>query len=75
MLSSSVDQKLKVLYDRYQDRDFAANATKEVEQIRRKALYTGALISGVAFVGNEATRLTMRSRTNHFSLTHLGSCF
>ena len=59
---SVVDQKLRVLYDKYQDHDFAASAMKEVEDIRRTALFTGALISGAVFVGNEAVRLTKRSR-------------
>ena len=62
MLSTAVDQKLSIIFDRYKDRDFAANAVKEVEQIRRKAMLIGAMTSGFAFVGNEVARLTMRSR-------------
>jgi predicted GNAT family N-acyltransferase len=57
-----VDQKIKVLYDKYRDRDIAKNAQKEVEQIRKKAFYAGAISTGAIFVGNELVRLTMRSR-------------
>jgi hypothetical protein len=39
-----------------------ANAQKEVEEIRRKAYYTGAAITAAGFAINEATRLTMRNR-------------
>lgn len=63
MCSHSVmDQKLQVLYDKYNDFDFAASAQKEIEDIRRSALLKGAVISGAIFVANEAVRLTMRSR-------------
>jgi hypothetical protein len=61
MQSHLVDKKLSVIYDRYRDADFASNAQKEVEQIRRKALLVGAVSSGAAFFLNEVTRLTMRS--------------
>lgn len=61
-----VDQKISVLYDKYKDFDFVATAQKEVEDIRRSALLTGALITGGIFIGNEAARLTMRSRKNVF---------
>ena len=37
MQTLTMDKKLSVLFDRYKDRDFAANAYKEVEEIRRKA--------------------------------------
>lgn len=62
MQSQLVDKKLAIIFDRYKDRDFAANAQKEVEDIRRKAYRVGALTTGAAFVLNEAARLTMRSR-------------
>jgi hypothetical protein len=57
-----VDQKVQILYDRYKDFDFVNTAQKEVEDIRRKALFTGGLITGAVFVGNEAVRLTKRTR-------------
>lgn len=40
MLSSqsTIDKKLSIIFDKYRDRDFAANAQKEVEVLRRKAL-------------------------------------
>ena len=62
MQSTTLDRKLHIIYEKYRDRDFAANATKEVEAIRRKAFMIGAITSGVAFVGNEVCRLTLRSR-------------
>mmetsp|Transcript_40496 Transcript_40496/g.38994 ORF Transcript_40496/g.38994 Transcript_40496/m.38994 type:complete len:122 (+) Transcript_40496:21-386(+) len=60
-MADLVDQKIRVLYDRYKDRDYAANAQKEVEEIRRKAYLIGFATSAVAFAGNEFVRLTMRS--------------
>lgn len=63
MQSHIVDQKLSTLFDRYKDRDFVVQAQKEVEDIRRKAIYTGATITGSAFFLNEIVRLTKRSRT------------
>lgn len=62
MQSQLVDQKLSTLFDRYKDRDFVANAQKEVEEIRKKALYIGVGITGSAFFLNEVVRLTKRSR-------------
>ena len=64
MLSSqsSIDKKLSILFDKYRDRDFAANAQKEVEEIRRKALNLGAGTTAGIFVLNELARLSMRSR-------------
>ena len=64
MLSSqsSIDKKLSILFDKYRDRDFAANAQKEVEEIRRKALNLGAGTTAAIFVLNELARLSMRSR-------------
>ena len=58
----TLDKKLSVLYDRYKDREFVAGAQKDVEDIRRKALLVGATTSALAFVSNEAIRLTMRTR-------------
>jgi len=60
--SSSIDKKLSVLFDKYRDRDFAANAQKEVEEIRRRALNLGAGSTAAIFVLNELARLSMRSR-------------
>ena len=64
MLSSqsSIDKKLSILFDKYRDRDLAANAQKEVEEIRRKALNLGAGTTAAIFVLNEFARLSMRSR-------------
>ena len=65
MLSSSqsaIDKKLAILYDKYRDRDFANNAQKEVEEIRKRALTVGAVTTFGAFVLNEVSRLSMRSR-------------
>ncbi len=60
--SSSIDKKLSVLFDKYRDRDFAANAQKEVEEIRRRALNLGAGSTAAIFFLNELARLSMRSR-------------
>ena len=68
MQTLTVDKKLSVLFDRYKDKDFARNAAKEVEEIRRKALLQGTSITVGAFLTNEAIRLTMRTR-NFGSLT------
>ena len=65
MLNSSqaaIDKKLAILYEKYRDRDFANNAQKEVEEIRRRALTVGAVTTFGAFVLNELSRLSMRSR-------------
>jgi hypothetical protein len=45
----------------YKDNESAANATKEVESIRRNADYLGAAITLGAFAGNEVARLTLRA--------------
>jgi hypothetical protein len=57
-----LDKKLQIIYDKYKDRDFAANAQKEVEELRRRAAYAGGATTLFAFVANEGARLTMRSR-------------
>lgn len=62
MQASLVDRKLSILYEKYRDRDFAYNAQKEVEVIRKNALMAGGITTGAAFFLNELTRLTMRSR-------------
>jgi hypothetical protein len=63
MLSqSSIDKKLSLLFDKYRDRDFVANAQKEVEDIRRKALNVGAGSTAAIFIVNELARLSLRSR-------------
>ena len=62
MQDSTVDKKIEVIYDNYRDNLYAQNAQQEVEAIRRKATYTGAGITLAAFVGNEVSRLTLRSR-------------
>ncbi len=64
MLSSqsSIDKKLSIIFDKYRDRDFAANAQKEVEVIRRRALQVGAGSTAAIFVLNELARLSLRSR-------------
>ena len=59
---SAIDKKLAILYDKYRDRDFANNAQKEVEDIRKRALNVGAATTIGAFVLNEESRLSMRSR-------------
>ena len=67
MLSqSSIDKKLSLLFDKYRDRDFVANAQKEVEDIRRKALNVGAGSTAAIFVLNELARLSLRSRKYPF---------
>jgi ribose 5-phosphate isomerase len=70
MLSSqsSIDKKLSIIFDKYRDRDFAANAQKEVEDIRRKALHVGAGSTAAIFFVNELARLSMRSRKYHPSI-------
>jgi hypothetical protein len=62
MQSQLVDKKLSIIFDRYKDADFAANAQKEVEQIRNKAVYVGAGATASIFALNEIVRLTKRSR-------------
>jgi hypothetical protein len=62
MSSDTVDKKLQVIIEKYKDKHFARNAQVEVEDIRRKANTIGAATTAVAFVANEAIRLTMRSR-------------
>lgn len=59
---STIDKKLAILYEKYRDRDFANNAQKEVEEIRKRALNVGAITTFGAFVLNEVSRLSMRSR-------------
>ena len=61
--SSTIDSKISALYDNYRDSDFAANAQKEVDDIRRKSFLVGATTSALAFAGNEFIRLSMRTRT------------
>lgn len=62
MQSQLVDKKLSIIYDRYKDMDFAANAQKEVEVIRNKAVYVGAGATASILALNELVRLTKRSR-------------
>lgn len=62
MQAHLTDRKLSVLFDRYKDADFAANAGKEVEEIRNRALKRGVIATGAAFVLNEVVRLSSRSR-------------
>ena len=62
MQAHLTDKKLSILFDKYRDADFASNAQKEVEDIRRRALTVGGVTTGAAFVINEVSRLTMRSR-------------
>ena len=62
MQNEVVDKKIKVLYDNYKDNLYAKNAQQEVEGLRRNAVQLGAGITTLAFIGNEAARLTMRSR-------------
>lgn len=62
MQAHFTDRKLSVLFDRYKDADFAANAQKEVEEIRHKAFKRGLIATGAVFVLNEFTRLSARSR-------------
>lgn len=65
---SAIDKKLAILYEKYRDRDFANNAQKEVEEIRKRALNVGAITTFGAFVLNEVSRLSMRSRKQCASL-------
>lgn len=68
MQNEVVDKKIQVLYDNYRDNLYAKNAQQEVEGLRRRAVQLGAGITTLAFVGNEAARLAMRSRKFHFHL-------
>lgn len=52
---------MATLFEKYGDQEFAANATKEVEQIRRSADYTGYFATAAIFAGNEVARLTLRA--------------
>lgn len=62
MQSDTVDSKLATLFEKYGDQPYAANAMKEVEQIRRDAQNMGFYISAATFGVNELVRLTMRTR-------------
>ena len=62
MQAHLTDRKLSTLFEKYRDADFAANAGKEVEEIRNKALKKGAIATGAVFVLNEVARLSARSR-------------
>jgi hypothetical protein len=75
MQNEVVDKKIKVLYDNYRDSLYAKNAQEEVEGLRRSGVKLGAGVTTLAFVANEAARLTMRSRKYYCplsmtSLTH-----
>lgn len=61
-MTSTENQKLSKLNVLYADNLYASNATKEVEAMRRKATNYGYLITAAAFIGNEACRLTLRTR-------------
>jgi hypothetical protein len=65
----SIEEKIQILYDRYNDRASVADAALDIEATRRKALLTGASVSGGIFVANEIARLTMRTRK--FASIHL----
>ena len=69
----TIDSKLAAIYENYRDKDFAANAQKEVEAIRRKSFLVGATTSALAFIGNEFIRLSMRTRTILFLFFFLHS--
>ena len=68
MLSSksSIDKKLSIIFDKYRDRDFATNAQKEVEIIRRRALQVGGRSTAAIFFLNELACFSLRSRKNTF---------
>ena len=62
MQSQVVDNKLSKMGQLYGDQEFAANATKEVEAIRKRANQLGAFFSITAFGLNEVARMTLRTR-------------
>ena len=62
MQNQIVDKKIQVLYDNYKERSFARNAAKDAAQLRTSASNWGLGITLSAFVANEFTRMTMRSR-------------
>jgi hypothetical protein len=61
---------LALLFDKYQDQEFVANAQKEVEQIRQKASYLGGAVTAAAFTLNEVSRMTLRTRKQTLSLNN-----
>ena len=62
MQNSVVDQKAKILFDKYYDSEFVCTTQREVEDIRNRATTIGIFTSFAAFGLNEVARLTMRSR-------------
>ena len=62
MQNTIVDQKAKILFEKYYDSDFVCSTQREVEDIRARATKIGVVTSFAAFGLNEVARLTMRSR-------------
>ena len=62
MQNDTVDRKIQVLFDNYKERSYASNAAKDVAQIRTSARNVGVGVTLGAFIANEFTRMTMRSR-------------
>lgn len=60
--TETTNQKLQTLFEKYQDQEFAANATKEVEEIRNRATNQGIALTALIFGGNELARMTLRTR-------------
>lgn len=61
-MSCATNQRLQTLYEKYHDQEFAANATKEVEQMRQNAFNSGVFVTAFAFGANELARMTLRTR-------------
>jgi len=61
-MTTLIDRKVNVIFDKYRDNHYAYTASEDVEAIRKKALNTGAAITTFAFLANEFVRVSFRSR-------------
>jgi hypothetical protein len=61
-MSTLVDKKVNVIFDKYRDNHYAYTASEDVEAIRKRAVNTGAAITTIAFISNEFVRMSFRSR-------------
>ena len=62
MQSDTVDRKIKIIFDHYNNSSYAKHAQEDIEQIRNRATNWGLGITTGAFIANEFVRMTMRSR-------------
>ena len=62
MQDATVDQKAHILFEKYADQKYVANAMKDVEATRTAAENYGIAASVAIFGLNEVARLALRSR-------------